>query len=674
MKQIIQKTTQRLHHQRSRWMLVRHRTVMYLWDWLAFALSFYWAFELRFDGQIPAPYRRSMGVVIGIWTVSLALAFIVTRSDRGNWRYTSFHELTRLLAAALLGGLIGVITTTYLFGPWGVPHSVIVMGLLLSSAMTAGMRFLARSWIALRRKDATRSGKKRLLIYGAGAAGITLLSEINQNPALNYDVAGFIDDDPSKFGLYLRGRPVLGTGESLAENVQKHTIKKILIAIPSATGEQMAHIVQNILGAEVEYQTVPGLGELVQGVNLRNQIRPISVDDLLGRQPVQLDMESITNELAGKIVMVTGAAGSIGSELCRQIATFRPLAIVGFDQAESPLFLLGRNMEHNFPTITFHSEIGSVTRPRDLERAIKRHRPSVIFHAAAYKHVPMMEEHVQAAVETNILGTWNTALMAAKFGVQGFVMISTDKAIRPSSVMGASKRVAELIVRSLQKEFQTRYVSVRFGNVLGSNGSVIPIFREQIAHGGPVTITHPDATRYFMTISEAVQLVLQAYSYRKLSEIFVLDMGEPVKIIDMAKNLILLSGLRPDEDIELRFTGLRPGEKLHEEVYMDDEFLVKTPHPKIKGYVTGSGLSMRQVKELLDEFDTLLSGHHSIHQVIPLLQRFIPDYGPRANILTNVNGPSASRAPEEAMSHHLSVPSATFYEPREDDSVRMKSN
>ena len=294
--------------------------------------------------------------------------------------------------------------------------------------------------------------------------------------------------------------------------------------------------------------------------------------------------------------MVTGAAGSIGSELCRQIAHFRPLALVGFDEAETPLFHLDRELAKNFPDLVFHPEIGNITRADTLQRVMQHYQPSILYHAAAYKHVPMMERHVFAAVENNIFGTWQVARAAARHGVEDFVMISTDKAVRPTSMMGATKRTAELVIRALQKERGTKFVAVRFGNVLGSNGSVVPIFKEQIAAGGPVTVTHPEMRRYFMTIPEAAQLVLQAFSIGKGGEVFVLDMGEPVKIVDLAKNLILLSGLQPDRDIKIQFTGLRPGEKLFEELNLQDEHLVPTSHDKIRSYVSPYNLDAMQIK------------------------------------------------------------------------------
>jgi FlaA1/EpsC-like NDP-sugar epimerase len=330
--------------------------------------------------------------------------------------------------------------------------------------------------------------------------------------------------------------------------------------------------------------------------------------------------------------MVTGAAGSIGSEICRQVAKFRPLAIVGFDEAETPLFYLDREMAKSFPYIIFHPEIGSVTSPGTLKRVMQHYRPSILFHAAAYKHVPLMERHVFAAVETNIFGTWNVARAAAEHGVEDFVMISTDKAVRPTSMMGATKRTAELLIRALQMEGGTKFVAVRFGNVLGSNGSVVPIFKEQIAEGGPVTVTHPEMTRYFMTIPEATQLVLQAFSIGKGGEVFVLEMGEPVKIADLAKNLILLSGLQPERDIEIQFTGLRPGEKMFEELNLQDEHLIPTSHAKIRSYVCHQDVDAMQLKASLLRLQAIVEGQ-DVANLVLLLKELVPDYNPGTELL-----------------------------------------
>ena len=372
-------------------------------------------------------------------------------------------------------------------------------------------------------------------------------------------------------------------------------------------------------------------GDLIRDKKLGGQIRKIAVEDLLGRKSVQLDQDHIRERIQGKVVMVTGAAGSIGSELCRQIARFRPLALIGFDQAETPLFQIDRELRNNFSDMAFHPEIGDVTKPEHLNRVIELYTPSILYHAAAYKHVPLMERHVFSAVQNNIFGTWQTALAAIRHGVEDFVMISTDKAVRPTSMMGATKRVSELVIRALQADSETRFVAVRFGNVLGSNGSVVPIFKEQIAAGGPVTVTHPEMRRYFMTIPEAAQLVLQAFSIGKGGDVFLLDMGEPVKIIDLATNLILLSGLKPEKDIKIQFTGLRPGEKLFEELNLHNESLLPTLHAKIKRYASPTKLDSTQLMMYLQALEQIVEERDGA-RLVRLLEDIIPDYTPSAQL------------------------------------------
>ncbi len=382
----------------------------------------------------------------------------------------------------------------------------------------------------------------------------------------------------------------------------------------------------------VEYKMVPGLGDLIQGKELGGQIRNIAVEDLLGRQSVELNQDEIRERIQGKVVMVTGAAGSIGSELCRQIARFDPSALIGFDAAETPLFQIDRDLHKNFPGLKFHPEIGNVTNTHDLHCVMEHYRPSILYHAAAYKHVPLMEMHVFAALENNVFGTWQTALAAIEHGVEDFVLISTDKAVRPTSIMGATKRIAELVIRVLQIQSDTRFVAVRFGNVLGSNGSVVPIFQEQIAAGGPVTVTHPEMRRYFMTIPEAAQLVLQSFSIGQGGDVFLLDMGEPIKIADLAKNLILLSGLRPEREIKIQFTGLRPGEKLYEELNLHDESLLPTLHAKIKRYSSPSTMDISTLRKQLRELQQIVNDR-DLMRLLPLLQSLIPDYTPSSQLL-----------------------------------------
>jgi len=609
-----------------------HRVIGYFADWTAILLSGVLAFDLRFDFDIPASLHYPMELALGIWFVGQSLALIVGRLDRGNWRYTSAYDAFRLVLALSVSCVMGGGLILALLGAWGIPRSAYILDWMLCCFLTLGSRLAVRVLKTARQSRRNEGDRKRTLIYGAGSAGLALLWEIRQNNALNCWVVGFIDDDPSKRSLILQGKRVLGTGEDLKAIVRDNGVERLLIAIPSASGPQMVRILKCATDAGVKYKMVPGLGDLIENQEFDKQLKDVSVEDLLGRKPVHLDQESIRGRIQGKVVMVTGAAGSIGSEICRQIARFDPLAIVGFDEAETPLFQIDRELKRKFPHLVFHPEIGNITHPESLQRAMQRHQPSILYHAAAYKHVPMMERHVFAAVENNIFGTWYTAQAAINNCVESFVMISTDKAVRPTSMMGATKRVAELLICALQKESGTKFVAVRFGNVLGSNGSVVPIFKEQIAAGGPVTVTHPDMCRYFMTIPEASQLVLQAFSIGMGGEVFVLDMGNPVKIVDLARNLILLSGLQPDDEIRIHFTGLRPGEKMFEELNLQDECLLVTSHPQIRSYVHSFDLTAKQMKEHLKELQQIIKAQ-DVGLLLLLLKELIPDYNPGSQLL-----------------------------------------
>jgi FlaA1/EpsC-like NDP-sugar epimerase len=621
------------------------RLLSHFLDLTAFSCSVLIAFELRFDGDLPAQMLHPMFLALFIWAGLQSAAFLGFRVSSDHWRHTSTYDAARVLMASLAGSIAGGSLIWMLLGPWSIPRSVYVLDWLMASLLTLGGRLAVRVVITAKMLNRNQRGLTRTLIYGAGSAGLALILELRQNESLKCDVIGLIDDDPRKANLNLHGKRVLGAGKHLGALVRKHSIKKVLIAIPSATGEQMVRILEHALEAQVEYQTVPGLGELMHDAELGKQVRDVAVEDLLGRKPVRLDQEAIRERIQGKVVMVTGAAGSIGSEICRQIAPFRPLALVGFDDAETPLFQIDRELRKAYPHLAFHAEIGNITRPDNLRRVMQKFQPSILYHAAAYKHVPMMEQHVFAAVENNIFGTWQVALAAAKHGVEDFVMISTDKAVRPTSIMGATKRVAELVIRALQQETGTRFVAVRFGNVLGSSGSVVPIFKEQIAAGGPVTVTHPEMTRYFMTIPEASQLVLQAFSMGKGGEVFVLDMGEPVKIVDLARNLILLSGLQPERDVKIQFSGVRPGEKLFEELNLKDECLIPTAHTKIKSFVSHFDVDARQIGARLQDLRRIVE-MQDVTGLALILKEMIPDYNPTSRLLSEALKLASNHAPK----------------------------
>jgi FlaA1/EpsC-like NDP-sugar epimerase len=616
----IQRVARRLTHY-TRWILGTVQLAIV-------AVAGVLAFLLRFDFSVPPLYWPHLLAALCVWVPIKVLVFHFLRLDRGWWRYVSIRDVARLAAANLVGSVFGWLALLW-FAPKGFPRSIYFLDFLVCLGMTATARATVRLAVEFFRLQ-NLATKKRALIYGAGDAGVTLLREIRQNPALAYEIVGLIDDDPAKAGSFIHGARVFGNGDGLPSIVASQTIETVLIALPSATGAQMTRVLNHCHEAGVSYKTVPGLAEVIEGNSLATQIRDVTVEDLLGRTPARLDQDRISVKLSSSTVLVTGAAGSIGAELCRQIARFNPRAIVGFEIAETALFHLDREMRQTFPNVPFYPEIGSIQNRQRLAEVLEQYRPSILYHAAAYKHVPMMEIHVFEAVENNVFGTWNVALAATRHGVEDFVLISSDKAVRPTNIMGATKRVAELLILQLQNS-GTKFVSVRFGNVLGSNGSVIPIFKQQIATGGPITITHPEMRRYFMTIPEASQLVLQASTMGHGGETFVLDMGAPVKIADLARNLIRLSGLRPDEDIKIQFTGVRPGEKLYEELNSMEEDTLPTPSEKIKIF-TGNGLPSADVEYHIDALRDICE-RRDVPGLVLILKDLIPDYNPSLHLL-----------------------------------------
>jgi FlaA1/EpsC-like NDP-sugar epimerase len=593
------------------------------------------AFLLRFDFAIPKEEHGHLRLALCAWVIAKSIVFPFFRLDRGWWRYVSVPDLVRVASANLAGSALGG-AVILLYAPHSFPRSIYFLDFLVCFLATAGIRLGARIAFELSRTQ-NRSEKKRTLIYGAGDAGVSLLREIGQNPALAYDIAGFVDDNPVKAGSLIYRAKVFGNGEMLPSIVKDQHIDMVLIAMPSASGLEMTAILKRCREAGVAYKTVPSFAEILEHGTLASGIRDVNVEDLLGRNPVHLDESGIREKIENKVVAVTGAAGSIGSELCRQIARFRPAAIVAFDCAETALFYIDREMRESFPGLQFYPEVGDIRNLQRLAEVFEQYRPSILYHAAAYKHVPLMETHVFEAVENNVIGTRNVAIAAAESGIADFVMISSDKAVRPTSVMGATKRVAEMLIHALP-DGGTKYVSVRFGNVLGSNGSVIPLFKQQIAARKPVTVTHPEMRRYFMTIPEAAQLVIQASTMGKGGEIFVLDMGQPVRILDLANNLILLSGLRPDEDIKIVFTGIRPGEKLYEELAHLDEEMQPTFHPKIKIFAN-HGLPAHGTLERVEKLQSHCADRN-ISDIILEIKDLVIDYNPSAHLLRQVmNGP-----------------------------------
>jgi FlaA1/EpsC-like NDP-sugar epimerase len=607
---------------------------------------------LRFDFSIPESYHRILFVGLCLALPLKVAVFYLARLHRGWWRFAGFAELVRLVNANLAASFIFLVICRISLGR-EFPRSIYVLDFLLSLVTTCGGVFAVRIMMELKTPRAT-DHKKNVFIYGAGYSGVTLIREIQSNPSLSYHVVGFIDDDPAKSGALLRGVRVLGNGRNLPvliDHLGKRNcvIQEAIIAMPSATGRQMREALSNCRAAGLACKTVPGMGEILEGRVLTKQIRELSVNDLLGRTPVDLDQKKIRETIMGCSVLVTGAGGSIGSELCRQLGAFGPSRLVAFDQAESDLFRIDNELRKTFPNLDLVAAVGDICEAARVDEVIRQHAITSIFHAAAYKHVPMMECHILEAARNNVLGTWNVVQSARRHQVADFVMVSSDKAVNPANVMGLTKRLAELIVtcNDLPERNTTNFVCVRFGNVLGSNGSVVPLFQQQIAAGGPLTVTHPDIRRYFMTIPEAVQLVLQASTMGKKSEIFLLEMGEPVRIVDLAINMIRLAGLTPHEDIEIRYTGLRPGEKLFEELITVGDNIVPTCHEKIK-VLKGKQLSQQEVVEWIAELESKLSLRDSA-LVLNHLASLVHEYQPSS---------AAGSARTEVASEHLSASAA----------------
>lgn len=502
-------------------------------------------------------------------------------------------------------------------------EGVIMLDLLTTIMFLGGLRMVVRLY---HEEYFTESAKvlKKFLIIGAGDAGEALLRELMRMKKERYDVVGFIDDNPRMQKMNIHGVQVLGTTDQLPEICQKHKIEEIAIAMPSATHSELRHVVQICQGTKVRFRTVPSITDIASGKLSVSQIRDVDIDDLLGRDVVQLDLAMIEKFLTGKTILVTGAGGSIGSEMCRQVCQFKPKLLLLVEQAENPLFYIERELIKTFPDVPIQAIVRNITDKERISQVFQQYKPQVVIHAAAHKHVPLMESNPGEAIKNNIMGTMNISNAADEYGASDFVMISTDKAVNPTSIMGSSKRVAEMYIQDLNTTSETHFVTVRFGNVLGSSGSVVPIFKKQIAAGGPVTVTHPDMQRYFMTIPEASKLVLQAATLGKGGEIFVLDMGEPVKIVHLARELITLSGFRPDEDIEIVFSGTRPGEKLFEELSIEGEDMIPTTHPKIAAWqnIPKDRQTLREGIAKLFE----ISPTQNHDEIVKIIKCLIPEY------------------------------------------------
>lgn len=590
--------------------------------------AFYLSYLLRFDFDIPAEYLASFKKMLLPLLVLKLSIFWWFGVFRGWWRYVSMADLVLLVRANLFASLFVLLAAFFLYRMEDIPRTVLVLEGVLCFLFMGGIRFLTRAFREQYFPMVFQSVGpfENTIVYGAGTGGQAVVRELRMQPEIGKRVVGFIDDDPEKKNRIIQGYEVLGGGQELVRICRREDVKEVILAIPNATGKQVRSIVDRCRDADIHFKILPGMGELINGTLSVQQIRDVALEDLLGREPVQLDNQAIASYLQGKRVLVTGAGGSIGSEICRQVSRFAPDTLILFDQAETPLFFVDRELSESDPPYKLISIIGDVCSRSRLRAVFDKYRPEVVFHAAAYKHVPVMEANPAEAVRTNVRGTQYLAEVADAFSVENFVMISTDKAVNPTNVMGATKRAAEIFVQNLSRRSSTHFVTVRFGNVLGSNGSVVPIFKQQIQDGGPVTVTHPEVTRYFMTIPEATQLVLQAGSMGQGGEIFLLDMGEPVKIVTLAEELIRLSGLEPYEDITIEFTGLRPGEKLFEELLLSGEGVQDTRHSKIKVALAVD----YDEKSLANRFKALYGAAQKMQRetVRGILREIVPEYRP----------------------------------------------
>jgi FlaA1/EpsC-like NDP-sugar epimerase len=608
--------------------LLRHRMPLILLSQIILiCIGYYSSFVLRLDSNFDAAAHSLFWQTLPLVLVVKLVIFYHFGLLRGWWRYVGMSDVVNITCATFLTSTLLYTLIVFVVAVKGYPRSVVPIDMVLSIMLVGGARFGVRAYTERAKRE--DGSQKKTLIIGAGRAGSAIARELKLDPALGYYPLGFVDDNPGKLGIRINGVKVLGNTDALGHLIKKYGAECVLIAIPSARGYEIERITDRCRQSKVSFKILPPMSEQLNRTASIKQFRKVRVEDLLSRNPVQLDLVRIRDEVQDKVLLITGAGGSIGSELARQIANFEPRRLVLFERSENDLFRIGMELSAKFPKLDYVPIVGDILDVTTLREVFSLHRPTSVFHAAAYKHVPMMEKNCFQAVTNNIFGTYNVALVAKQFHAENFVLISSDKAVNPTNVMGVTKRAAELITLALQFN-KTRFIAVRFGNVLGSNGSVSPIFEAQIANGGPVTVTHPEAMRYFMTIAEAVGLVLQASTMGKGGEIFVLNMGEPVKIVDLARRMIRLSGLEPDEDVQISFTGLRPGEKLFEEIRLEGEGIKPTPHEQI-WVLDGGEPSFEHVRRWLEELSLLVESRNA-HGLISKLASIVPEYGPSEQV------------------------------------------
>lgn len=563
------------------WLQWRSRWAAFVHDFLSIPVAWFGAYWLRFNlDQIPKEIFTQALYMLPWVMIFQAIGFWVFGLYRGVWRFASIPDLTRIVKAVIMGSLMTLLAIFLSTRLQNIPRSVIPLYSMLVLLILGGSRFVYR-WSKDKRYLSLHG--QRVLIVGAGVAGESLVRDLLRDASNSYMPIAFVDDREQKLGRELHGIRVVGSCDDIPDVVKRYTIDMILIALPSANASEMRRIVAICESTQKPVRTLPGMNDLVSGLVSVKNLREISLEDLLGRDPVTLDWKAISNSLTGKVVLVSGGGGSIGSELCRQVVNLEPSHLIIVDNSEYNLFCVQQELLNKLDDkkTQIHFQLIDVCDMFAISRLLKEHKVQIIFHAAAYKHVPLLEPQIRAAVKNNILGTYNLAQAAALEGVEKFVLVSTDKAVNPTNVMGATKRIAELVCQYFNERFETSFITVRFGNVLGSRGSVVETFQQQLENGGPLTVTHPEVMRYFMTVQEASQLILQALTIGSGGELFVLDMGEPIKIRYMAEQMIRLAGKRKDEDIRIEYVGLRPGEKLFEELFHKREQLANTSHNKI---------------------------------------------------------------------------------------------
>lgn len=618
--------------------IYRNRIFIIIADALLLCSAFYVSHLIRFEFSIPAwAFDRFMGL-LGVGIVIKILCFSFFDLYRGMWRYSSINDFMNIGKAASVGSLLLVAFVLYTIRFEGVSRSVFIMDWLLTLFFISGLRLGIRLSFEKVKNDekkglidgvmhffSKRHGRDiGLLIIGAGDCGEKICREIKDNASVHYDLMGFLDDDPAKINRKIHGVTVLDAIDNLGFAVKSTGAKEVIIAIPSLSAGRMREIVSLCDVCGIKYKTVPSLGELINGKVSVKTIRGVEYRDLLGRDPVSLDQASIGSYIGGRVVFITGAGGSIGKGLCEQICRYAPAKIILFERAESPLYDIELELKKAFKHVEVIAVLGDIRDAGELESVFLEHHPEIVFHAAAYKHVPMLEACSWKAIENNIEGTRLVAKTAVDFQCDKFVLVSTDKAVNPTNVMGASKRITEMIAQGMGNGSTTKFITVRFGNVIGSAGSVIPLFKKQIEQGGPVTVTHPDVIRYFMLIPEACQLILQAGAMGEGGEIFILEMGDPVKIDSMARDLIRFSGFEPDKDITIEYTGLRPGEKLYEELIKEGEGIVATDHKKIM-VLSGQTCELTQLNGNIDRLIETAKTRDG-KKIREIIKQMVPEY------------------------------------------------